>query len=197
MIDFLVYVLFESWPWLLVVCAMAMAVTIGIHRSRGTVGSWRAIWVTLAVCAGLLLMQYLVETPREAIERTLRTIGRAVQEGEIGTIGEYVAPDMGWRDGRRQAFIESATLTLQDYAVSNLKIYSVVPEVQGDAATVTFWCRCSVRYGGNFHEGFHSLWQLHLVRRDGRWLIDRVIRGEAKAAPLPAASSIDLLSYFR
>ena len=196
MINFLARVLFESLPWLLAFCLVAVAVAVAVHRTRYTKASRRGIWLTLAGCLALLVMQWLVVTDRETLEATVRTMARAMDEGDVATIAEHV--DAGFQLGQenRDEFIESVNRTLQVYQVDEARITGVESAVEGDGATVSFWARCDVRGGGATDYNFFSRWRLHFVRRAGRWLMDRI--DEARAdLPVGTGGGIDVLRYRR
>lgn len=195
MIDFLTRVLFESLPWLLFFCGVALAVALAVYRTRYTRRSWRGIWVTVAVCAALVILQWAVVTDHEALERTVRTLARAVDRGDVATIAEHL--DAGFRLGneRRDEFIESVSRTLESYQVDEPRIFDVKTKVEGDEAVVTFGAFCDVRRGDDVQNDFPTRWQLHFVRRAGRWLLDRIDQARWQ---LPIGDSWgNLVPYFR
>ncbi|HOB73511.1 MAG TPA: nuclear transport factor 2 family protein [Phycisphaerae bacterium] len=195
MINFLTRVLFESLPWLLFFCGVAVVVAVAVHRTRGTRASRRGIWITLAVCAALVVLQKVVVTDHEALEQVVRTMARAVDQGDVGTIGEYI--DTGFRLGNdgRDEFLGSVSRTLEVYQVDEPRIFDVKTKVEGDEAVVTFGAFCDVRHGSDVQNDFPTRWQLHFVRRGGRWLLDRI--DQARWQMPIGDSGGNLVPYFR
>ncbi len=174
MIEFLTRVLFESLPWLLFFCLVAFAVALAVHRSRYTRKSKRGLWITVAVCAGLVVLQYVVVTDHEALEQTVRIMARAVDQGDVGTIAEHIDADFRIGGDGREEFIQSVSRTLEVYQVDEPRLYGFETKVDGDTAIVTFGAYCNVRRGDDVQYDFPTRWELSFVRRAGRWLLDRI-----------------------
>ncbi len=174
MLDFLRLVLFESLPWLLGFCALAVAVAVAVHRRRQTRASRRGIWITLAVCVGLVVLQYVVVTDREALEQTVRAMADAVDDGDVDAIAQRVDAGFRWGSEGREQFIQSVNQTLQDYQIDGVHIFSVKVRAEGDTATVSFRGLCDVRRGADGPYSVSSRWELRFVRRSGRWLLEGV-----------------------
>lgn len=195
MTDFLIRVLFESLPRLLVVCVIALAVALAVHRTRYTRASRRGIWVTLAVCVGLIILQQVVVTDREALEQTVRIMARAVDQGDVATIADYLDENFQMGEVGREEFIRSVNQTLQVYQVDEARIYGVQSDINSDAAEVKFGAYCDVRHDGQLESNLPTHWELSFVRRGQRWLLQRIVRAEWR---LPIGDGRgDIIPYFR
>lgn len=173
--DFVTRVLFESLPLLLVFGAIGLAVAVGVHRRRQTPGTRRGIWITLAVCVGLLVLQRVVVTDREALEDAVRTMALAVDEGDVGTIGEYLDAGFRWGHEDQTQFLASARNTLQAVQIDAVRLFGFKVQVDGDSARVSFNGFCDVRRGGgDLYGNLPTHWELIFVRRAERWLLERI-----------------------
>jgi hypothetical protein len=174
MIDFVTRVLFESLPWLLVFCALAFTIALVVHRRRQSRASRRSFWIVLALCAGLIVLQHVVVTDREAIEADVRAMADAVDDGD------YLDASFRWDDENREQFLASATRTLQAVQIDSAHVIGFKAEVHGDSARVTVTAVCDVRRGSDSVPNFISQWDLRFVRRGDRWLLERVEDGSWK-----------------
>lgn len=195
MIDFLTTVLFESFTWLFFFCLVAMAMALATHRRRMTARTRRGLLVTGLVCVLLLIMQRLVVTDRERLEQAVEAMAKAVDQGDVGGIGEYVADNMQWRSGGRQQFIEDVTNRLISTNIDAARISQFEAKVEGDSATVTFMAVCDIRDPQATQANVPSHWKLHFVRSAGRWLLDQVLSGSIFFPGMASGSEIDLMPY--
>ena len=86
MLDGVARLLFEDLYLLLLAEAIALAVVLAVHRRRLTRQSRRLVWLTLGVCALLIVIQELTVTKREALEQMVAALAQAVDDGDIPAI---------------------------------------------------------------------------------------------------------------
>lgn len=196
MLDFLTNLFFESLPLLAFFCVVAIAVAVAVHRRRLTPGSQRGLWLTLAICAALLVLQWLVQTDREQLDAAVRAMARGVQAGDVGAVAEQVGDSFDW-DGGRQGFIDSMNRTLQTYDINEARIFGVKAQVEGDAATVTFGAMCDVQSPSRSEYNLLSRWKLRFTRQDGRWRLQRIESAKLGPGDPSGGGGIDAIPYIR
>jgi len=174
MSDYLTRLLFEDLSLLLLAEAIAMAVVVGLHRRSMTPRSRRRVWITLAVCAGLIVMQKLVVTDREAIRTMVEAMAQAVQEGDVQALGEHFADDLTFESDRgKQAVLQRARAVLQQYEIHNARVSGFRIEVNGDDAAVSFQAVADVRGGPEAHYKTPTRWDLKCRREPAGWRVYR------------------------
>ena len=175
MSDGLTRLLFEDLALLLLAEAAALAVVIGIHRSRMTPRTRRLVWITLALCVVLVVMQHVVVTDREAIRATIEDMARDVVDGDVASLGEKLDERMtlGPIKGKG-AVLHHAHLTLQEYDVRNARVSAFEIDLENRLAQVRFQAVGDIH--GRQTEGFRTpmLWKLTMVRSPRGW---RVLHG--------------------
>lgn len=197
MIDFITTVLFESMPWLLFFCCAAVAIALAVHRRRMTPGSRKGIYITLGACVGLLLLQRFVVTERESLTSVLQAMARAVDEGEVPALLEHVSPEFKWRSAGRQEFLDDVTQRLIATQIDGARITQVKANVADDSALVSFLAVCDIRDRQFDQRSVTSYWELRFVRRDGRWLMEAILKGEIRPGGLAPSGGIDVVPMIR
>lgn len=184
--DYLTRLLFEDLVLLLLASVLALAVALGIHRRRQSDRSRRGVWITLGVCALLIVVQHLVVTDRQQITEMLKTLGRAVDEGDVGTIADCLDPagvTLGAGVRRetfeKEVFVLASSLGLQTYRVDQVSIGGIEIDVRGDLAVVNFRVSCELgddrgRFGGRQP----SFWTVHCARTADGWRISQIVSGK-------------------
>jgi hypothetical protein len=76
--------------WLLGAVALTMAVVV--YFQTRTNGALLGVVAVVAVTALLLLMSWLIVTPREAVERTLYALAATVEDNDVRGALSYLAP---------------------------------------------------------------------------------------------------------
>src|SRR5688572_6622536 len=104
MLDFFTRLLFEDFWVLAAFAAPVFIVALAIHRRRLTSRTKRGVQITIGCFLLILAVQYLVVTDREAIEKLIRTLARAVDEGNVPGIGEHLDETFATRDSDKQTF---------------------------------------------------------------------------------------------
>ncbi|HOA72655.1 MAG TPA: nuclear transport factor 2 family protein [Phycisphaerae bacterium] len=193
MIDFLRTVFLESVVLLLILEVAAVAIVLGIHRRHGTTNTRLALWATLIVCIALLVVQHLVKTDREQIVAAVSAMARAVDDGDVPTLGEYLAADFQDREMDKAEWLSDIRQRLQRWRIDEARTWGHKVEVNGDEAVVTFQAMCDWRSGEQSGQSILSTWKLGMARRDGIWTLHRVI--SAKIGPGGAFDYSGIMQY--
>ncbi len=174
-------ILFESPVLLAIFVAIAVAVALAVHRRRQTSGSQRGLWITLAVCVVLFVVQALVQTDRERIQATLAAIATAIDNGDIAGVGAHL--DAGFQDHglNKDEWLAELRQRLQRWQIDEAKIGSCTVETNGDTAVASFRATCDWRSGEQSQSSVLSSWKLQLVRNGDEWKLCRVL--DAKFGP--------------
>jgi hypothetical protein len=72
--------------------AIALTMSLIVYVQTRSTGSQLAVALVILVTAALLVAERLIETPREAVRRTLDEIAAAVRENDMPGVLRYVAP---------------------------------------------------------------------------------------------------------
>ena len=172
MSDGLTRLLFEDLALLLLTEAAALAVVIGIHRSRMTPQTRRAVWITLAVCAAMIAVQRLVVTDREAIRATVQAMARDVVAGDVASLGAKFDERMTLGPiAGKQAVLQHAYGTLQQYDVRNARVSGFDITLDNGQAKVRFQAVGDIH--GRQTEVFRTpmIWNPTMVRSPAGWKV--------------------------
>jgi len=166
--------LFEDLALLLLAEVAGLAVVLGVHRSRMTPYTRRLVWIALAVCAGLIVVQRLVVTEREAIQATVKAMARDVEEGDVDSLGAKLDEDVTF-DGvtGKQAVLRQAYLMLQRYDVGNARVSGFDIRLDNDRARVRFQAVADVRKDQTRIDRTPTVWDVTMVRGPGGWKVRR------------------------
>jgi hypothetical protein len=192
--------LFEDRVLLLLVCVAGLAIALGYHRRHLNDKSRRGVWITLGVCALLLLMQALIKTDRERLEGIVHSLVEAVDAGDMATIASSFDPE-GVRIGtgvhqaefEHAVFVNGTRLGLETWSIDEAGAGSFEFEVEGDKALVTFRASCQISNQKGLAGRPNSRWELHFRRRPEGWKIDQIISGEIVMGFLESDRTIDLI----
>jgi hypothetical protein len=72
--------------------AVALTMAVIVYLQTRTNGALLGIVAVLGVTASLLLVEWVIETPREAVERTLYELADAVETNDIPGALQFIAP---------------------------------------------------------------------------------------------------------
>lgn len=151
--------------------AVLLTLTLVVYAQTRTSKSLIAGLVVIVVTAALLLAEYLVETPREAVERTLYALADAVERNDMEAALEFIAP--GTSNIRSDVETVMPLVTINKANVVGTPQTILHLSLDPPAASVT--CRGFVHgvvkrtgmTGGDYAEV-----TLTFVRDGDRWLVD-------------------------
>jgi len=168
--------LFEDMPLLLLAEVAAIAVVLGVHRRWMTTRSRRMVWMTLAICGVLIVVQRWVVTDREAIRQTIETMAGDVNEGDVASLGKNFDDRivLGGIRGK-EAVLKYAYLMLQQYDVNNARVSGFRIDLMGGQATITFQAVADIRGGPAESYRTPLKWKMTMTRTDAGW---KVLRAE-------------------
>lgn len=174
MVDFFRTLFLESFVLLLIVEAAAVALALALHRRRFTRGTRFGVWLTVLGCLILLVVQHVVQTDREQIQAAVTQMARAVENGDIPTLGRHLDHSFVDRGMDKTAWLADVHQRLQRWRVSEAKVSGFTTEIEGNDATVSFRARCDFRSGDQAPQMVFSTWELDMVRREDGWRLHRV-----------------------
>lgn len=193
MIDFLSSLFFESVLLLIIFVVVVMAIALGIDRQRMTAASRRGVWLTAIACALLFVVQFLVKTDRERIQATVAEMARAIDEGDVATLGEHLDQDFQDRGLDKSEWLADIRQRLQRWRIDEAKVGGFNTKVEGDNATVAFGASCDWRGGEQAQQSVNSTWRLAFVRRSDGWKLQKVL--SAKFGPGGMLDYAAILQY--
>jgi hypothetical protein len=139
-------------------------------QTRGRAALVAMLIVVLAT-GGLLVVERLIETPREAVERTLDELAAAIEANDLPGVLAFIAPTA--TEVRSDAETLMPLVTVEKARVLGS------PEVEIDAttqpATATVKCQAMVNVvvKQNGMKGpYMDRETIHFIQSDGRWLIE-------------------------
>jgi len=196
-IDFLTKLLFESLPLLLVAEIVAVTIALAVHRRRFTSATRHGLWITLVICGLLIVVQCLVVTDREQLEQLVEALAQAVDDGDVGALGERLDSDfqasLQRRHQDKQAFLADVNVRLQRWQVNEAKVFNFRIDADGNNAVVAFSATCDWRSGNQVQYNILSLWKLQCVRRLEGWKLSQII--SAKIGPGGMLNLTDAWAY--
>jgi hypothetical protein len=192
-VSFLFQLLFEDLTALVIVEFIAMAVVLAVHRQCRTAGTRRAVWITLACCAFLVLLNQLVTTDSERIEEAVATLAKAVDDGEVPAIGSKIDDEFQYRHWDKAGFVAELNNKLQDWRIDAVKVGRFDVQIEGDLAKVSFRASCDWKGRNESQAGIASVWTQEWVRRPDGWKLRRIV--SAKVGPAYQFDLNDVWNY--
>jgi len=166
--DTLAWLLFESPLALGSLLALVNFVLL-VQWRRG--GRARPLLIGLGASAVLLLVQALIITQREAADRTMTRIERAVLAGQVGPIADALAFDFRADAFDRDGFIELARTFLRETRVRTLLRQQLeIVESHADRFLVQV-SYVAVVSGREYEGAVTSIWRIEFGRDRGAWRI--------------------------
>ena len=155
--------------WAVGAVLLTLALVVFVQtRGRGAVV---AMVVIIVLTATLLTVEWLIETPREAVARTLNEIAAAIEANDLPGVLDYIAPSA--------SEVRSDAETLMPLVVVEKARILGTPDIEIDAgpnlrkATVECQALVHVVVKQNGMKGpYMDRVMIYFVERDGRWLIE-------------------------
>jgi len=187
------HVLLESRLLLFGAWMALQLVVIGVWSWRRTRAANRAVWAGLIALPLLMLVSTLVETGREQLIATCRSLARNVERGEVWAIKSRLAPGFEAAQLDRAAFGERLEPALQRYAVGNVRLSRFGFAFDADdRATVALSASCNVRTADRFMNRVLTRWRVRFIRAGDEWLITSL-----EAVPTPFSPVRHLRDWIR
>ncbi len=154
--------------WMLGAIALTMAAIVYFQtRSRG---AFYGVVGAIAATTLLLLVNRLVETPREAVERRLYEIAATVEANDVPGTLRFLAPSVS-----TEVRSDVETLMPQVRIERARVIGTPQTELNATQDAATIQCRgiiLAVRRSDGMKGGDDDRLELHWVLRDGEWLLE-------------------------
>src|SRR4051794_23238530 len=166
-------------PWLaentlaiLMIGAVALAMAVFVYFQSRTNGALYGVLGVILLTAVLALTSWLIETPREAVERSLYELAATVEANDVkGTLG-YHAPKV---DAELRKDVETLMPLVKIERARVIGTPEIVIEGGTKADSATVKCR-GVVLAVNKKDGMKGGAEDHLVLkwilRDNRWLVE-------------------------
>ena len=178
----LIRLFLERW-WLL--CSVLVVVEVALFavwtRQR-TTSAGRMAWIGLAGAIVLPIVSHSVVTQRERIEQLCHGMARAIDIGDLGSLGDTLSEDFDLAGLDKDAFLVRLSRTLTRYRIDNPSLRRMkVTFPKAGRAVAVFDAVCSVRSPEVYQNRLFSRWRVTCVGGDPNW---RVITIEALPSPL-------------
>ncbi len=141
---------------------------------RRTPATGRAVWIGFGAIPLLLLLSWLVITPRERLLGICQNIATHAERGEVDFIGRYIVDDVdadGWDHEELLSNIERllAVYRLQHTSFSG---FEVTPDGNEQVAEFQVSCDVSTREGDL--QRLPTAWRLTFRGQGKEWMIVRI-----------------------
>jgi hypothetical protein len=158
----------ESALWIWAIGALALAMALVVYFQTGTRGSQLGVLVVVLVTALLLVTEAVLETPREAVARTLDEIAAAVRANDMPGVLSYVSPTAA--NLRQEVETAMPLVTIERAAIVG------TPRIELDPAETRATVNCRVfvhgtQRSGGMKGGQIAACQATFVREGDRWLV--------------------------
>lgn len=149
----------------------ALAISWHLQRTRR---SAIALGVGIAIAVLLLLVQKIVITDREEIDRMVRRLAVAVETKNFEVVAQLIDEEFGNGGQQKTDFLAAIKATLTRVEIEGARLHAMAIDIAADDATVEFGVLCRLRFGGGFDRPSTSRWSLGLVRRDAGWRVREI-----------------------
>jgi hypothetical protein len=150
--------------------AVFVTLAFVVYSQLRTTTALLAILAVVLVTAALLVAEYLIVTPREAVAQTLNDLAAAIEADDLPAVLRFIAPDSKTVRGDAESLMPLVT-------VEKARIVST-PQIDVDESTqpATATARCQglvdVTIKQNGMKGpYLDRVEIHFIRDGDRWLI--------------------------
>ena len=162
----------ENTLTIIMIGAVALAMALFVFSQTRTSGALYGVLGVLAVFGGLALASWLIETQREAVERTLYELADAVEDNNVQGALSYLAPTAS-KDLRKD--VETLMPLVKIESANVMGTHETEVERQGNNLSATMKCQgivVAVDKRNGMKGGAQDRLVLKWVFRDGRWLLE-------------------------
>jgi hypothetical protein len=172
---------------------VALMIVLTIHRRRMTTRTRRSVWVTLAVCTALILLNKLVTTRREQLVAAIGSMAQAVDEADLPAITSRLDDEFQYGHWDKAGFVAELNRKLQDWRIDEVSVGGFEIDLTGQSAKVAFRASCDWRGHNESQTGVVSFWTQEWVLRPDGWKLRRILG--AKVGPNGMFDLRDLWHY--
>ena len=150
--------------------AIALTMALIVYFQLGTRGSQLGVAAVLLITATLLLLNRLIETPREAVERTLYGLAATIEANDVPGVLNYLAFAAS-KDLRNDVNTLMPLVRIERARIIEGPKTEVGPN--GDWATTEFrGFILAVHKKDGMKGGGEDRFTLNWIRTDDRWLLE-------------------------
>ncbi len=189
--NYLSRILFES-PLLLLFAWFPVQVTLLVIWSRRrTKGSGRAVWVGIALLPLGLMLQALVTTTGERLQRVCRAMADAAEAVRVDDVLSHISRDFSAGDMDYARFEELLTQALGRTRVEHIRLrHFSVTEQLADRVTVEFDATCHIDRSDSFSGQVMTRWRVTFREERGTYRVTTIEALPARFSPLKSLSDI-------
>jgi hypothetical protein len=165
--------LFAAPWWLLMLFGLAAAALLFSGNARQDKRLLRIGLVVLLVGALIALLSYLIDTPREKVEKGSRALVKAAVDRDKTTLNTELHPNASLAAWKRQQIIDGAVTLADQFGLKTATITGM-EVVQDDPTMFTVKMRVLARFEGKqaYFDTTPTDWQLTWWETaEGKWLI--------------------------
>ncbi len=187
--DWVVHILFESPLKLLAGIVLLEAVLATVWWFRpGRTSAWLVV-AGLGLGTVLMILQHLVVTDRERIERIIQDLALAVDCEDVARIEARLDEGCQCDGMHKEQLLARVASAFERAEVDEVKVVEADIAVDGDCAEVVLRAHCRIRAPDWPYDYYVSAWKVQFVRRDDEWLVHRVRHTDQRGV-----SATDLLN---
>jgi hypothetical protein len=159
----------EDAIWIWAAGAVALTLALVVYFQTGTRNSQYGVLAVILVTAALLVTEFLIETPREAVARTLDEIAAAVRANDMPAVLGYISPTAATLRQEVETAMPEVTIDMAAIRGARINVYesAVPPEAQVECAVFVVGTVKRNRIRG----GRQVAVRLTMVHENGRWLV--------------------------
>jgi hypothetical protein len=162
----------ENTLTILMIGAVALAMAVFAYSQARTRGALYGVLGVILVTAVLAIASWLIETPREAVERSLYELAATVEANDVKGVLSYLAPSA---DPQLRKDIETLMPLVKIDRARIIDTPEFILEGGADNMSATVKCH-GVIFAVNKQDGMKGGADDHLVlkwiRRDKQWLLE-------------------------
>ena len=148
-----------------------LVLAVVVYSQTRRRGALVAMLLIALVTGALLVVERRIETPREAVERTLYEIAAAVEADDVAAVLQFLAP--GAVEVRRDAETLMPLVDVEKARIMGTP--DIVVDLDANPRTATVRCQAmidvTIRQSGTSGPYMDRV-TIQLIVRDGRWLVE-------------------------
>jgi hypothetical protein len=175
--DWLDHLLFESPLQLMAMLILLESILLTWWWIRADRRAGIGMIGLLLVGAVMLIVQHVVVTDREKIQRLLEDMALAVDSEDVSAFAAHIDEQYN-ADGLDKArLIERVAAAFKEVKIDDVKLVETRIRVEDDTATVDLRAHARIRGGDLPYEYHLSFWEVKLVRRGSDWTVTSAVHG--------------------
>jgi hypothetical protein len=162
----------ENTLTIFMIGAVALAMAVFVYFQTRTNGALYGMFGVIMLTAVLVVISWIIETPREAVERSLYDLAATVEANDVKGVLSYLAPSV---DAQLRKDVETLMPLVRIDRARIIGTPEIVLEGGSNITSATVKCR-GVIFAVNKQDGMKGGADDHLVLkwvlRDNRWLLE-------------------------